>query len=328
MINISGRFDNISGYSTAIRNLSLGLDSVNAPLRVDVRPICDSGIYFDDMSFGCGNYVPLISVNYNCVPGSISSSIDKSDKILAMNKYTHKLLVNSGFNNVEMFHIPINKPSKGLLIKEKRGFNFLSVLNTNKCYEWRNIIRSFYSVFSDGDDVSMVLKIYAGDDFSIYSQRNIINEIQKIKSEFINTAPIIFIGSKMSDRDMMSLYSSVDCFVKLEGVDTGYSFMNACASNLVCIGPSSGVGGDIISEYGGIKVDKKSAVKNVSNRFLRGSIYDTFSEDSLKSSMRYVFSNHGKVKEKNIKNRKRIFNEYGINSSVYKFLNTYKNIFE
>jgi hypothetical protein len=324
MINIVGDLGGISSGSSVIRNLSLGLGAINAPYRIVDN--ADDSFVFNDIRYGTG-CVPSLSVNYKNIPGSIYDKIKDSKKILSLNNYTHNLLINNGFENSVLFKAPLTLSKKRILVKERAYFNFLSVININKCYHWDKIVRSFFKTFKSSDDVCLILKIYAGNNFSIHSQSHIINMIQKIKSEYQDVAPVVFIGSKMSDKDFSSLYNVADCFVKLEGVDAGLSFLNAMASNLVCIGPSTGVGGDIIKKYGGIPIDKKSSIKNVYDPFLRGSVYDLYSENHLCSAMEYVFNNFDEVKEKNLKNRKTIFNEYSINSAVYDFLNIYKDIF-
>jgi hypothetical protein len=247
--------------------------------------------------------------------------------LLSANDYTYNLLTDSGYKNVIPFTVPILKNKKRLLIKEKRSFNFLSVINIDKCYHWKSLVRCFYKSFSSSDDVSLLLKIYSTNNFSIHLQRKIIKEIQNIKDDFKDTASIVFLGSMMSDVDYYALFNTADCFIKLEGIDFGYSLMNAIASNLLCIGPSTGVGGELLKKYGGIKIEKTLSVKDVYNPFLSGAIYDRFSEDHICSAMKYVYSDFDKVKEKNLKNRKTIINEYGINIAVLKFINVYKNIF-
>jgi hypothetical protein len=327
MINISGRLGDVSSYSLGLRNITSGFRDINAPFRINEYEKMDSGFSFNSVDFDFDKYIPLVSINYSKIPGSVHDRLSKADHIISLNDYTHDMLLDSGFDNSLRFNMPILSSNKNLLIKEKKHFNFLSVLNLDKCYEWEKIIRCFYKTFDQCNDVSMIVKINYSNDFSIYSQSKIMRKILSVKKDYPNSADIIFLGSKMSDYDFSSLFNSADCFVKLEGIDMGMSMMNAIASNMVCIGPSTGLGGSLLKRYGGLMIDKESSVKNISDPFMSGALYDTYSEKHLCEAMKYVFFEYDKVKEKNLKNRKAVSNEYSIKNAVNNIVNIQKYIF-
>ncbi|MBO8126749.1 MAG: glycosyltransferase family 4 protein [Firmicutes bacterium] len=96
-------------------------------------------------------------------------------------------------------------------IPGRRGYTFLSVLDWHKRKGWDILVRAFSKVFSEQDDVCLVLKVTntMGADFS-----HVPDEIEKISREVRPDPPRIIIWSQnVSRQEMPAFYRAADCFV-------------------------------------------------------------------------------------------------------------------
>ena len=248
--------------------------------------------------------------------------LNNSKNVICVNQYTYDILsrlsIDSNLVNIKTPYEYNFLDNKKLNIRESASYNFLSIIDTRKDDYWDVVVESFYKSFSKDDDVALILKIYNGD-YQIFSQQQIVKKIHSIKERYRNSANVIFIGSEMNKRDMLRLYNNSDCYIKVNGCNLGYSFLEAYMSGLHCLGPDKGTVSSIIDSIDGYKISHSGIRKNKDG--LSCYYWDV---DNVSKIMKMTYSKRVEQKEKNVKRRKLIINEYMCQNVVLDFLNKVK----
>jgi glycosyltransferase involved in cell wall biosynthesis len=310
-------------------NSDFKLDNIPAEMEVEDYEInktfgkTETKSCNNSISFGNNDFSNFVSFNSSTISRKSISNLKSKDIILSYNVHTKSLLKNNG---IESNLVPpaIERRSyknvEPLIIEGKREFSFLSVVDTSRGHMWVDTVRSFCKAFDGNKDVCLILKTYGGE-FNIYQQSDAMRQIVKVKSGFADPPAIIFIGSKMSQKEMVSLYSSCDVFVKLYNIDIGMTFIEAVACGNVCIGPETGVAREIISSSSSIIVNKEKEIRDDS-----GIIYDIYDNDYLTYSMRHAIDNYDSLKDKLLKERKLTLSSFDRNSVSLKLLKAIKHL--
>lgn len=271
-------------------------------------------------------FIPYFSVRTNNIPKEYIDMLVDKRLILVYNNFTKNILLTCG---VKEEHIRVVSPSinprmymksSSFKINKKKTFAFLSAIDISEDYGWTGMIRAFYNSFSQEDDVCLVLKAN-NRIYSKYYQLEIARMIDFEKKAYNKKLPpIILIIDSLTDMEMASLYSTCDCYVKISGVNTGLSFIEAFASGLICIGPETGGCREILNRDTGFMVKKKGEKRIVNNTLYDGITYDLYDEEHLGEIMQWIFHNSDKVKEKTVKERKIVLSKFDCNVSGQTFL--------
>jgi glycosyltransferase involved in cell wall biosynthesis len=272
------------------------------------------------------SFIPYFSVKTNEIPTCYLNMLKNKNKIFAYNKFTKSALCDSGINDGNVFVVPpsinssIFRNAEAFGVNDKRMFSFLSVVNVYSDSNWLSVVRSFYEEFSAKDDVCLVLK--AQDcEYTKYHATNIARKIKAEKNRFHkDLPPVVLISASLTDTEMASLYIDCDFFVKVSGINSGLSFVEAFASGLVCIGPSEGASRDILNRDTGFMVKKSGERRMSSGDSSDGTTYSTYDEGHLSEIMRWVVENYSNLKEKTIKERKIILSQFDHHMVGQKFI--------
>jgi len=126
-------------------------------------------------------------------------------------------------------------------IKNKAGFNFISVFDFTERKEWKSLLRAYWTAFSPKEDVCLILKVYFGN-FSDEATQSIIRRISAFKEEcgFTNTPRLLIYGHDVPQAQMPGLYRSADCYVGISREGFGLPYAEAMACGLACIAPEVG----------------------------------------------------------------------------------------
>jgi glycosyltransferase involved in cell wall biosynthesis len=126
-------------------------------------------------------------------------------------------------------------------VENRRKFAFLSVFDFTDRKCWRDLLRAFWSAFSDKDDVCLILKVFFGG-FTDDARKDIIRRIATFKAEmgFSGRAPVLVYCHDVANRDMPGLYTAADCYVGMSREGFGLGYAEAMACGLPCIGPAVG----------------------------------------------------------------------------------------
>jgi len=126
-------------------------------------------------------------------------------------------------------------------IKNKAGFNFLSVFDFTERKNWKGLLRAYWSAFKPKDDVCLILKVYFGN-FSDEATKSIMRRIARFKEEcgFQKTPRMLIYGHDVPQNEMPGLFRSADCYVGISREGFGIPYAEAMACGLACIGPEVG----------------------------------------------------------------------------------------
>jgi glycosyltransferase involved in cell wall biosynthesis len=119
---------------------------------------------------------------------------------------------------------------------------------------------------------------------------------------------------------MASLYSECNCYVKISGVNSGLSFIEAFASGLVCVGPESGGCREILNRDIGFMINKRCEKRISNNTLFNGITYNVYDDEHLSEVMLWIFNNFSKLKEKTVKERKIVLSKFDCNVVSQTFL--------
>ena len=250
------------------------------------------------------------------------SSINNSENVIVLNDNTYNILLDNKINsNLIKIKIPFSwkmTNNNKLNLKGVSEYNFLSVIDTRTNTDWDVIVESFCMSFKKEDKVSLILKIHNGD-YQIFSQQQIVKKIFSIKEKFKDSPNIVFLGEEMSDIDFFKLFFNANCFIDTSMINLGYSFLQAYMSGCHCIGPSKSSIEDIIRIIDGDLVPTKSKSKKVN-----GIINNNYDCQDIGKTMKLAYERKAELKEKNVKRRKLIINDFICQNVVLDFLNKVK----
>jgi len=272
------------------------------------------------------NFIPYFSIKANNLPAYYYKILNNKEKILVYNNFTKKVICDSGISENKVIIVPptinsrIIKSANKFKINGKRKFSFLSVVNLRKDSNWLSVVKSFYDSFSSDDDICLILK--ANDsNYSKYNKLNIAREIDAEKKRHnSDVPPVILISSPLTDQEMAGLYESCDFFVRISGVNSGLSFIEAFASGLICIGPSDGGCREILDRNTGFMIRKDKEKRIYSKDEFNGTTYNIYDGFHLSEIMQWVVNNFDNLKEKTAKERKIILSQFDQNIVGQKFL--------
>jgi len=126
-------------------------------------------------------------------------------------------------------------------VKNKAGFNFISVFDFTERKSWRDLLRAYWNAFKPDEDVCLILKVYFGN-FSNEATQNILDRISAFKEECKapRTPRMLVYGHDVPQNQMPGLYRSADCYVSISREGFGIPYAEAMACGLACIGPEVG----------------------------------------------------------------------------------------
>lgn len=159
------------------------------------------------------------------IPGHWVDICNTMDKIIVPSSFNYKVFKESGVTkNIEVIPIPFD-PNKFInASKNKDLINFLGEgkLNFYSIFQWgerknpKDLLKAYYSSFSQDDDVNLVLKTYKND-FSKYDRKLIEQEVYNIKHNVKRVdgdyPKVTLITNSVSVEGIISIHKTCDVFV-------------------------------------------------------------------------------------------------------------------
>jgi glycosyltransferase involved in cell wall biosynthesis len=272
--------------------------------------------------------IPMFSTSLNRLPKSVINRLGDR-KVIAMNEFTEKTLMNSGFYGEIIKSTILNNINSGRRLellpyfKDDRLF-LLTICDFNHP-NWSQVIESYYNAFKKSDSVVLVALI-RGKSWNKYQQAEIIAQIRQIRGKFRKKLPeISFIGSEMTDLELIRLYKTCDCYIKLHS-DVGLSHLDAMSANMINIGPETGPTTEFLTNKNGFLISKTKEIRFASKNELNGMPYDIYSSEQLIQTMKHVYDNHVSVKENLFKERRITVSQFDRSVVVPKLISVYKKL--
>lgn len=198
-------------------------------------------------------------------------------------------------------------------IKNKKGFMFVTVGDFTERKNFEGLIEAFVTEFNNEDDVALVMKAHQGGFVRRY-QGTVAKQIKEIADRFNpkNPPKILFIGSKITEEDMVSLYNACDCFVlasRGEGLCLPIIEAMACELPIVATGWSAQT--DYLTEENSLLVSYDLKQIDDIEYIQRCPVALNHSWahphiDDLKEKMRWIYEFKEEAKKKGIQARKDI----------------------
>ena len=205
------------------------------------------------------------------------------------------------------------------------NFVFISVFKWGYRKGYDILIKSFLEEFSSEEDVSLLI-------VSRNEQSFMKNRIQNDFAEIMNSVkkpqdqmPHIALYDKViKEKDMPKIYKSADAFVLISrGEGFGYPYCEAAACELPVIGSFCSGQSDYLNEENSFLVYPEKFEKAIIGKqfnelaktcgFYENQKFPVFANEAIEQTrghMRYVFENYEDAKNKAVKLRKKIYNEY------------------
>ncbi len=251
-IEILGLFNDISGFAHTGRNLALAAYDLGIPTRIiqlqhngvipaDLDLITKKKLALMH-SAPLGKHVFMHHMPPTWITGkkdgvpNIVYSVFETDRIpfvwsqiVDQTKELKEVWVPTEFNRTtfeaggipaeQLFILPhgvdeikYSPDIQPLNIRDRAGFNFLSIMDLKECKGYDILLDAYFSEFSDKDDVCLILKAYAtGVDEQSKQKLKVL--ITSYREKHKSTAKLLFIGDKLEESEIAALQRAADCFV-------------------------------------------------------------------------------------------------------------------
>lgn len=240
----------------------------------------------------------------NRLPYGTEKLLDQFNLVLTPSEFSKTCFLNSGTRaRVEIIPHVIRKKAiteDQLFIGKfqspvfSKGFVFLSIFDFHLGKGYDTLLKSFYSTFSEKDDVVLIVKT---SDFSKYSGDSDIRKIILSYKEN-STARVVLITSMLRDDEIMYLHSISDCYVSPTRREAwGLNFGEALSFGKTVIAPSLGGHRQFLNDKNALLIDSKpSIIKDTepSRTDYKGQVWIDSSVEHLSVLMRRVYD-AGKV---------------------------------
>ncbi|MCS7220812.1 MAG: glycosyltransferase [Anaerolineae bacterium] len=179
------------------------------------------------------------------IPDNWVIACNQMDEVWVPSDFNIESFARSGVKRDKLVKIPgsveVNRyrlDTSPLLIKGRRGFNFLSVFDWSLRKGWDVLLRAFLEEFKPEEDVALILKVW-----SSYGQT--LDQIRDEALSYLRLMGltdklqdnIIFFEANLSTESLAGLYRAADAFVlPTRGEGWGRPFMEAMLMQLPVIG--------------------------------------------------------------------------------------------
>jgi len=256
------------------------------------------------------------------------SNCNRMDEIWVPSKFCQRMFTNSGVK-VPIYVIPIpidtvryNPDVKPIEIENKASFNFLAIGDYTYRKGWDILFKAFWLEFKKDEDVTLTVKTFSG---AMATSESIRQDILSLKKEMglKETPRILFFSQFLREDQMPSLYKAADVFVlPSRGEGFGLPYAEAAAVGLPIIATNWSGHLDFLNKNNSYLIDSEGLKPIQDIRMLsiepgyRGKRFAEPSLNHLRQLMRYVFEHQSEAKEKAIKARNYLVENFNANKIV------------
>ena len=291
--------ESINGYSNLPQNMIEHIDK--AVFSPDLEICYTMPINFP-IRFNKKSKLKMAIYNYetSLLPLEWKDKLDFIDYCLPSSNFTKEIFINSGWKEEKCIVIPHGIDLKSYRSKKTLkffdkidSFKFLCVGIPHYRKRFDLIIDSYYSAFSDEDDVLLILKTSLKKPEK-YFEINVKEMLKKKQEEFKNkNLPRIMIVDQRIE-DMVPLYNSIDCLVNAStGEGFGLPLLECLALNKQVIAPSIGGHTDFLNKENSFVCESKWIDDHVNAQYwceTPGAKMVDANKDSLIEKMKLVYS--------------------------------------
>ena len=188
----------------------------------------------------CNESDEVWTTSYYSQAAFIHSGVRVPVRAIAMPVDTKQIVESSRFTNNDTLQELIK-------LREKSSFVFFANSEWTPRKGWDILLKSFYDVFADYEDISLVIKTCC---FSqVESTSSILAQINAERHRTAGKCPVMLINDIMDIREVWHLYKFADAFVlPSRGEGCGIPYLEAMSHGLPIICPSRGGQIDYIND--------------------------------------------------------------------------------
>ncbi|MFW9879737.1 MAG: glycosyltransferase family 4 protein, partial [Candidatus Thorarchaeota archaeon] len=251
-------------------------------------------------------------------------------------KFNYDTFTRAGFNKDKLRIIPhiVNterldpNKHKSLSIPIQKKFYFLSIMDATFRKGWDVLLRSYLREFQNNNDVGLIFKGYFGG-VTENHKRKLIQKIKNFKDSLNvkNPPEIIFYGDILDNDTICRLYKSTHCYVSsTRGDGWNLPLSEALAMEIPSIATNFGGQLEFMNESNSYLIDVlemreygEEMTKITPN--YKGQNFAEPSEVHLRQLMRHVYENYDEAKNKAIKGRQDLIENFSWKLIIQKIIN-------
>lgn len=275
------------------------------------------------------------------VPSPWLEKMDLMKQIWVPCLFNYNTFTNAGFNKDKLRIIPhivdterLN-PNKHepLTVPIKKDFYFLTIMDVTFRKGWDVLLKAYFREFQNNDNVGLIFKGYFGG-VTENHKRKLIQKIKSFRDSLgiKNPPEIIFYGDVLDNDTICRLYKASHCYVTPNrGEGFALTASEALAMELPTIATNFGGSLDFTNESNSYLIDVlemreygEEMTKITPN--YKGQKFAEPSEVHLRQLMRHVYENYDEAKNKAIKGRQDLINNFSWEIVTNKIIDCMKEL--
>jgi len=262
------------------------------------------------------NKFAIYNYESSVLPPQWKNSHKYVDLILPSSNYVRDIFIKAGWPEEKCYVVPhgvssdfVNTSTKYSL-RTSKSFKFLNVSIPHYRKNIDMVIRAYYELFSEKDDVCLVIKTNLDKkEKLLHFEYDFINMLKGIQAEFLgkrNDLPQLEVVSGRVD-NMAELYNACDVFVSATSSEGfGLPLLESLSRDLVVIAPGATGQIDFLNESNSLLVMAKEIPAEARYQYIsysdKATVFMPNFED-LKDKMMYAYLNFKSLKDKFSKNK-------------------------
>ncbi|WCN37470.1 glycosyltransferase family 4 protein [Aneurinibacillus uraniidurans] len=254
------------------------------------------------------------------VPGDWIPMLKEMTEIWVPSVFNYETFCAAGIPSEKIFILPeplddnLYTPTdvRPYPLPDCKTFKFLSVFDWSIRKGWDLLLEAYFTEFSAQDDVSLILKVSKINEPNATPFTKIAEVAKRLG---VSKLPHIHvIESRLTEKEMIQLYGSVDAFVlPSRGEGWGRPYMEAMAMNLPTIGTRWSGQLDFMNDENSYLIDVErltSIEKDSMPPHFHGHQWALPSVEHLRHLLRFIYENPQQAKQKGIKARQTLFPQF------------------
>lgn len=237
--------------------------------------------------------------------------LNKSNAVIVPSWFNYRILDNMGIKS-DLYRVPhcIDFNKYNITVEKTRNykeFSFLFFASWKERKGGKELIEAYFSEFDINDNVRLVLKT------DCLKAKKYISDLQK-EYKKKDLPPISFENNILKDNELPGFFRSFDCLVlPTKGEGFGLPVLQSLAVGVPVITTNFSGLKDIVNNNNAILIDPEGfVIKRQMDNYPQFSNrkWAFLSIESIREKMRYVYNNIKAEKEKVLKNRGKLIQEF------------------